>query len=403
MVVALVAVCLCIILGFVAVVVDGGLLFDRQQRVQATADAAALAAADDMFKMWPQNQGLDPNGTAVAAAQAVATANGYPNITVNIPPLSGPFAGQPGYAEVYVNYNQKRYFSRLFGSDDVPIQCRAVSQGMWSAPKMGILVLDPTQPGAMNVTGGGNVSVTGASLIIDSNAPNAGTASGGGTVTATEIDITGVPGYNGGHWNSPNIYSGVLPTPDPLAYLPEPDPSTMTIQATRNVHESGPKTLSLQPGVYQGGITISGQASLNLAPGIYYMQCGGFSFTGQGSLYAVGVMIFSAPCSNSDNISINGSGAMTLSPMTTGIYAGISLFQARSSTNTIYVSGNGNSNMTGTFYTQHGTLNVSGNGSNDVLGSQYISDLLTVNGNGSFTVAWNANLVAHARIIRLVE
>jgi Flp pilus assembly protein TadG len=402
MVVALVAISLAIILSFVAIAVDGGLLLDRHQRLQATADAAALAAANDLYLNWRANHGLDPAGTAQAAAEAVAMANGFPNITVNIPPLSGPFVGLPGYAEVYVNYSQKRYFSTIFGSANMPISCRAVGQGCWSSPKMGILVLDPTAPASLNVVGGATVTVTGAPLIINSNAPNAGSASGGGTVSGSEIDIGGVPGYNGGHWFG-NIYSGQPPTPDPLAYIPEPDPSTMVVQATHSTHASGNQTLSLQPGVYQGGITVSGQASLNLAPGIYYMQGGGFSFTGQGSLNAPGVMIVNAPQSNSDNISINGSGAINLSPPLTGTYAGISLWQVRSSTNTISVTGNGGSSMTGTFYTAHGTLKVSGNGTNDVIGSQYISYLLSVNGNGSFTVAWNANLVGRVRIIRLVE
>jgi Flp pilus assembly protein TadG len=402
MVTALVAVCLIIILGFVAIVVDGGLLFDQHQRVQAAADAAALAAADDLFKMWPQGQGADPFGTAKAAAIAVAKANGYTDVTVNIPPLSGPFTGMAGYAEVYVNYQQKRYFSRIFGSTDVSVKCRAVSQGMWSAPKVGILVLDPTASGSVSMVGGSSITVTGASFIIDSNSPTAGLGNGNASVTASEIDITGVPGYSGGTWSG-TIYSGVLPTPDPLAYLPEPDPTSMTIQSTHGIHASGNQTLNLSPGVYQGGITVTGGATLNMAPGIYYMDGGGFSFTGLGNLNATGVMIVNAPRVQNDIININGNGAVNLSPMTTGIYAGISLWQTRTSTNTIQVTGNGGQSITGTFYTAHGTLAVGGNGTNNVLGSQYISDMLSVNGNGSFTVAWNANLVAHARIVRLVE
>jgi Flp pilus assembly protein TadG len=402
MVAVLVAVCLVVIVSFVAIVVDGGLLFDQHQRVQATADAAALAAADDMFKMWPQNQGLDPKDTAQAAAQAVATANGYPNIIVNIPPKSGPFTDMPGYAEVYVTYNQTRYFSRIFGSADMPVKCRAVSQGAWSGPKVGILILDPTASGSLNMVGGASITVTGASLIIDSNSPTAGTGNGNSSVTAGEIDITGVPGYLGGTWSG-TIYSGVLPTPDPLAYLPEPDPTQMAIQSTKGIHASGNQTLNLLPGVYQGGIAVSGGASLNLAPGIYYMDGGGFSFTGNGGLNATGVMIVNNPYTKNDIININGNGAINMSPMTTGIYTGISLWQTRTSTNTIAVTGNGNQSITGTFYTAHGTLAVGGNGTNNVIGSQYISDMLTTNGNGSFTVAWNANLVARARIIRLVE
>src|SRR5262249_5591179 len=207
-----------------------------------------------------------------------------------------------------------------------------------------------------------------------------------------EFDTVGVPGTSGGTWVGP-IYNNQPPVPDPLAYLPEPDPSNLTVQDKNGYHLSGIEVGSIQPGVYKNGITVSGQATLNMAPGIYYMDGGGFTFTGQGSLNATGVMIVNAPRNgqNSDTISINGTGVINITPMTTGIYQGISLWQVRSSTNPIYVSGNGGSVMTGTFYSAKGTLNVTGNGTNDVIGSQYISYDVVVNGNGAFNVAWNAN------------
>src|ERR1051325_1629941 len=95
-----VAACLVVLLSFTALTVDGGLLMDQRQRVQSAADAAAVAAAEDLYLNWQTYHGSDSAGTAKAAAQASAAANGFPNPTVNIPPQSGPFAGQAGYAEV---------------------------------------------------------------------------------------------------------------------------------------------------------------------------------------------------------------------------------------------------------------------------------------------------------------
>ena len=66
-VIPLVAFCLAVMMGFVAIVVDGGLLLDRQNRMQTVADAAAIAAAEDLFANWRANQGYDPKGTAAAA------------------------------------------------------------------------------------------------------------------------------------------------------------------------------------------------------------------------------------------------------------------------------------------------------------------------------------------------
>ncbi len=402
-VVVLVAFALLGLLGVTAIAVDGGLGMGDRQRAQAAADASALAAANVLYSGALTNNGLDSGGAAAKAAKACATNNGFSTgVTVKIPPETGQFATKAGYAEVRIDGNQKRQFSRIFGTDDIIFHGRAVAEARWSAAKVGIMVLNPGAPGAATIVGGAHVTVLGVPFIINSSAPDAATATGGGVVTATEFDITGNPGTSGsGTFIGPIIHGP--PVPDPLAYLPEPDPTKLTVQDKNGIHLSGPQKKTISPGVYTGGITVSGQATLSMNPGVYYMDGGGFSFTGQGSLNAQGVIIVNAPQKSSDVVNINGSGSINITPITTGIYQGISLWQTRSSANTMYVTGNGGSVMRGTFYTAGGTLNVTGNGSNDTIGSQYISDKLVVNGNGAFNVDWNANDTARTRIIRLVE
>jgi Flp pilus assembly protein TadG len=397
----LVAICLTVLLGFVAIALDGGLLMDNRRRVQAAADVAALAAAESLYLNWRTNQGLDPSGVAAAMAQANAQANGFTDVTVNIPPLSGYFTGQAGYAEVIVNYDQPRYFSTIWGTTSTRVTGRAVGRGMWASNKMGILVLNPTASGSLTNTGGGSVTVVGVPTIIDSNSPTAGVTTGNGTVVST-IDVTGVPGVSGPGWPGP-VNSGQTPVPDPLAYIPEPNPNNMIVQSKHPTHVSSTTTTYLQPGVYQGGIQVTGQGSVVMAPGIYYMDGGGFSFTGQGNLLAAGVMIYNAPQKSNDIVNIQGLGSIDFSPPTDGIYKGIALFQERSSANTMAVSGNGASEMYGTFYTAGGTLSVTGNGGNQTIGSQYISYNLTLSGNGNFYVNWNVNTTANGRILGLVE
>jgi hypothetical protein len=113
-------------------------------------------------------------------------------------------------------------------------------------------------------------------------------------------------------------------------------------------------------------------------------------------------MIVNAPKSNSDTISITGTGAVNLSPMTTDIYQDISLWQTRTSTNTLTVAGGGSGGITGTFYAQHGTLKVSGGGGQSV-GSQYISWDVILSGNGNFSIVWSAPFVAPFKLLQLVE
>src|SRR5947209_6052673 len=157
----LVTVCLSGMLGFAALAIDGGVLLDDRQRVQSAADAAALAAADQLFLNWQSYNGLDVDLSAKHAAVASAKGNGFPNATVNIPPLAGSFAGKAGYAEVIVQYTQKRFFSSIFGSTGVDVRGRAVAQGRWAAAKIGVLVLNPTAGGAATTTGGASVGVAG--------------------------------------------------------------------------------------------------------------------------------------------------------------------------------------------------------------------------------------------------
>src|SRR4051812_8616934 len=94
-VVVFVAVSLTLVLGFAAVSIEGGLVQHNRRLAQSTADAAALAAASELYANFPTLNGAD-SGTGKTRALAVATANGVPNdgtnskVTVNIPPQSGP-------------------------------------------------------------------------------------------------------------------------------------------------------------------------------------------------------------------------------------------------------------------------------------------------------------------------
>src|SRR3954463_594515 len=137
-VVALVAIGLVPLLGILAITLEGGLLMAERRRVQATADAAALAAADMLFRNYPALRGVDDNGQAAQAVLNLAKDSGYANDgisslgTVNIPPSSGNFAGRPGYAEVILESRVERGFSNLWGSGRIPVRSRAVSVGTWS-------------------------------------------------------------------------------------------------------------------------------------------------------------------------------------------------------------------------------------------------------------------------------
>ncbi|MCI0642894.1 MAG: pilus assembly protein TadG-related protein [Gemmataceae bacterium] len=403
-------VCLITVLSIVALSLDGGALMQERQHAQAVADAAALSAAADMFDHYLNESGQDPNGTARQSAKTTAKANGYGDdgtlskVTVHLPPISGPFAKRRGYVEVIVEYNQTRSFSNLFNSGPIPVRARAVAVGTTVAADVGILVLDPTSRSAFNSQGGGTSVVDGTPVVVNSTNAEGGVGGGGGSLTADEFIFAGGYTTNGGAQFIGPTYTNQPPMLDPLAWLPVPDPSTMTVQSTKKIQASS-GFYDLKPGVYQGGINVTGTGSINLAPGIYYMDGGGFSFSGQGSLVGHGVMIYNAPGNgNSDGISVTGQGVVQLSGMTDGIYKGITFFQDRNSSVTGNIAGNsGLTEITGTFYFAGALLNITGNGGVVNLGSQYISWQLNLGGNGGIHIGWRPEYVAQKRAIHLVE
>jgi len=405
----MVALSLVVILGAVAFSVDGGRMLAQRRNVQAATDAAALAAAADLYNNYWTNNGLDPSHTARDAAIAAATANGFTNggnttVTINIPPSTGAYAGKSGYAEVLIQYTDTRTFGSVLGSDPVPVGGRAVAIGQPIAANVGILVLDPSAKSAFNSNGGGASVVNGTPVVVNSTHAQGSIAGGGGSLTADEFDLAG--GYTttgGGSFVGP-IHTGRQAMGDPLTDIPVPDPASMTVRSNNKTqYTSGSTTLS--PGVYTGGISVSGSGTLTLLPGIYYMDGGGFSFSGQGSLEGRGVMIYNNPGNgNSDGISVSGQGSMILSAPTSGVYQGMTFFQNRTSTVTGSVSGTGgNTSITGTFYFAGAQLNVSGNGGVANMGSQYISNKLTLGGNGGIKIDWQPDQVARRRQINLVE
>ena len=262
----------------------------------------------------------------------------------------------------------------------------------------GILLLDATGKGALTVSGNGRVSVKGGEIVVDSSSTQAVKITGNGSVSATKVDTKGLSISGKGTVNG-TVNTTDTPTANPLATLPTPSvPSIVRSSVTMNI--SGGQ-VTLQPGLYIGGIKISGNVQVILAAGIYYFQGGGFSVSGQATVTGANVMLYNAPAKPSDSISFTGQGAISLSGMERGIYQGIAIFQDRLSTASINLSGKGNVNITGSLYAAAATLNLTGNGSlmmsGDVqkhLANHLIVADLNVTGNGGVSVDVTNNVIS---------
>jgi hypothetical protein len=173
----------------------------------------------------------------------------------------------------------------------------------------------------------------------------------------------------------------------------------MTVQSNSAITLSG-SSRTLNPGVYDGGITLSGSASVTLNPGTYYINGGGINMSGPSSISGNGVFIYNT---GGGKINLSGTGDVSLSPMTTGTYAGLTVFQDRSSTTAATLSGGTNINLSGTFYFPSASLTMSGTSGTAVMGAQMISKSMTFSGTSGVNVNYSANSVARTSSIKIVE
>jgi Flp pilus assembly protein TadG len=376
------------IISMVALALDGGRMLAERQHVQATADAAALAAAGVLFQEYATNGGLDSQGNARAAALKMATANGITNgtnnavVTVNIPPTQGDFVGTPGYAEVIISNRITTSFSVIFRLSQLSISARAVARGIMTGQLSGIYALAPSGGDGLHVHDQTIVNVVNAPVYVNSNGSPAFHVDNGGSITASTINVVGSSSYPAGGVNG-TFKPLTSPVPDPLAGLLAPDPTGVTVRSNTTLTVTGSTTTqTISPGVYIGGIKVQNGATLIMQPGVYIIQGGGFpvqSATVQGT----GVMIYNTGTNSqpagTGAINFDQNSTITLSPPTTGTYAGISIFQDRASNQNVVIAPNGKKNITGVIYARAATVQVQGQSPNtpvDTVGSVIIANQL---------------------------
>ncbi len=245
-----------------------------------------------------------------------------------------------------------------------------------------IIVLASSASGSLTISGNASIKVSGV-VYVDSSSSSAISASGNASVTASAIDVHGGVQKSGNATFSPTPTTGAAVLSDPLAALPAPSTSGLTNYGSENL--SGNSSATIKPGIYSS-ISVSGNASLTLSAGLYLIEGGGFSTSGNASVSGSGVLIYNAG-SNYPNsggsfgaISLSGNGSTSLSPASTGSYAGIMLIQPAANTQTLSFSGNSMAGVTGAIYAPAAQLSESGNAQ---LSVTLDVDTLTLSGNAS--------------------
>ncbi len=271
-----------VVFGAVAAAVDYGSFATERTRLQAAADAAALNAARELSS----TNTLMIANLAENYARATLGASGS-DATVQtqlIPPDS---------VEVRISKDLKPILSRLLSNTGTHLAVRAVAK-MYAGAPLCVLGLDPGAAGTVQLQQLGRMTAVNCSINSNSTDPKGlisqdlavmislQTCSAGGFSESTPINFLPPP-----KTDCPRI-------PDPLASRPAPSVGPCGFVNT----VIGVGTTTLNPGIYCGGITVSGLAKVHLNPGVYVIRDGplavslggtldgqnvGFYLTGSGS------------------------------------------------------------------------------------------------------------------------
>lgn len=324
-IVPLVAIMLVAILGLAALSVDAGNLYRERRNTQTAADAAADAAGLELLSKFASFEGVDRDGAARAAALSIAAAHGYQekDVTVNMPPLSGAFLGKRGYAEVIVTTRPARFFSSIFGNSEQVVRSRAVGAGAMIATNVSVLILDPKAKNSLKLKGKTSTIEVGGDIIVNSNNKRAVQVDKKAQIKAEHVMVTGGLAKNAKRNIDAEVSTGVPPTPDPWDLMPAPAKgSTLNLNDFKTTVD-GNEIYNLQPGTYKQ-LKFDKNDRVNMAPGIYYVDGGSFEVKGNATLNATEVMVYST---GKRGTKISTKGEVVMSPMKSGTYRGITIFQ----------------------------------------------------------------------------
>lgn len=280
----------------------------------------------------------------------------------------------------------------------------------------GVLVLSNDAPCALDIRGtAGTIQVDGGVMVVDSSDPDAACHAGQPTIEADEIYVVG--GSDGGFEDKVNfvgeIYYDAEPVPDPLADLPEPNWDPANDLGTVNV--DGGLTVTITPGYYSGGITVR-NGTLLVEPGIYILDGVGLDDNG-GDLIANGIMFYivdSTPGDGTDSrVDLRGNGTIQITGMVPLVYpdgppidpdlANISvpIFQARDNLNDSRILGTSSFSLDGTIYMPNNHLEIGG--TSEQFATGLITDTLYAHGNGTLIIDYQDQFGRIAASVYLVE
>jgi hypothetical protein len=339
-----VAVIAVVMIGFMGLVVDVGLMRYWKRKAQNAADAGAVSGIQDVNSF---GSNADHHTAVLQEAETHGFVNGQGGVTIqsNRPPSSGPFTGNPRYVEVIVSKTLPTTFMSILNVSAATVRARAVASSRLSDAC--IIALRPDGDGRFEA-GGSSIFTTACGIWVNSNGNKAFRNIASACVSASSIRVVGQAEVNTSCPGSPTPAptTGVMPVTDPFASKPVP--------FVGPCNHSGLKVANttLNPGVYCDGIEITG-GTVTLNPGLYILDGNGLKIASNTVLIGNGVTFFHTSKSKGYGANtLNGTATIQLKAPTSGPYEAMLFWTdpALTNNNINKILGNSNSWLEGTLY-----------------------------------------------------
>ncbi len=329
----LAALSMVVLLGMVALAVDGSYMFTERNRMSAAADSGAISAA----LKYRRNTGAS-NADLTTFAYREATSHNFDpgvttTVTVNRPPLSGAFTANPYYVEVLVSRPTATFFARILDPvwATMTPAARAVA-GTHAGPNC-VITLNQSGNPSLYIGQTVNMSMPACNIAANGNMQVGSGGGGSGDINAASV---GVQGGCSGRCDA-DFRTGVgTPFADPLASMPDPT----NPYSTPTAFSAGNGSVSNIPPGWYSSIEIGNNATVNFTPGGLYWISGRMTFGNQATVNGSDVMFYLAGTASAGACTAGATAGCILIPNTayvtltarSGIglpYEGVLFFQAR--------------------------------------------------------------------------
>jgi Flp pilus assembly protein TadG len=334
------------LLGSAGVAMDFSMYHMKSTALQAAADASALAGAKELAVATSSDSIITSSALAFLAEEL----RGKDENAVGIVTVDH----KKNTVNVRVSEDWTPSFAHFFGADITPVVASATGTLAGSA-NICVLTLNPNSNKSLHMDKSARMTATGCGVYSDSTHNIGLTVDQGAALKAEMVCSAGGVKQKG--TISPAVITDCPVVADPLASRPAP--KVLGCDFNNTVISAG--TQILDPGVYCGGLTVTGTAKVTLTAGDYIIT--GAPLTVSGNATFTGTHVGFYLDGDAALIDFSGPSTISLSGSISPEMAGLLFFEDRNAAvgRKHNIKSSNAQNLTGTIYLPRGYLLVDPN------------------------------------------